>query len=280
MVPGVVMNLSKFYNINDGFQPKAVLETTVPPDKEPVWESIVKDEAIPPEDISEATISDTPDIDSDQKIVTDTPQAEETVFDNAPVDHKATIKDSPPPPPPEPSIDVEAIRDNAFTSGIAAGRQQAEEDFENSAQTLLCICNELDTLRETILQNSAEEMKELVLAISEKIIRHSVAEQEETIVATIKDAIHLAVKSDEYLIQVNPDDLKAVTSRKQEIINSINGLDNIVLKPDTTIEKGGCKLESNSCTIDASMASQIKIIHDTLLTSDRLSDTRETEESI
>jgi flagellar assembly protein FliH len=262
------MSLSRFYKTNEGFQKKAILKNSTNAGKEPVWESIVKEKNILPEPVDSDildtaaipepppdTILDNQDFD-DSPVPDDSPEAENIV------------REKPPPapvPPPEPSIDVEGIRENAFTAGVTAGRKQAEEDFENSAQTLLSICNELNRLRETILQNSVGEMKELVLAISEKIIRHSVTEQNETIVATIKDAIHLAVKSDEFQIQLNPDDLKAVESQKKEIIDSISGLDNIVFKSDATVERGGCTLESTCCTVDASMTCQIKVIHDSVM---------------
>ncbi len=267
------MSLSRFYKTNTAFQKKAVLRDSSPSAGEPVWESIVQEEETP----ATATQVVHPDIVPE----TMPPVPEDQEMEAEPVDtpptpdyEAAVITDRPSPdfPQAEPTIDVDIIRENAFTAGVAAGRQQAEEDFEDSTQTLIQICTELDRLRETILQNSAGEMKELVLAISEKIIRHSVTEQEETIVATIKDAIHLAVKSDAFQIQINPDDFKAVEARKKEIIDSISGLDNIVLKPDATVERGGCKLESTCCTVDATIASQIKVIQDSVLAEDTLHD--------
>ncbi len=266
--PEAAMSLSRFYKTHADFQAKAVLQDTSPDSNVPVWESIVREEPpvveveIPPESAEEEKSNP-----REQEFV---PPPEETPQNS--IEQDEIPQKEPPPAAQEPAVDLEVIRQNGFTAGVAAGRQQAEEDFENSAKTLMRICTELDKLRETILQNSAGEMKELVLAISEKIIRHSVTEQEETIIATIKDAIHLAVKSDAFQIQINPDDLKAVEARKKEIIDSISGLDNIVLKPDATVERGGCKLESTCCTVDATIASQIKVIHDSVMAEDGLHD--------
>lgn len=271
------MSLSKFYKISNGFQPKALLDKTHDSPDEPVWESIVKDETRPPEQSEEPDQSDPPAVETESDLENVTSQTDLPSPSDTPDENSAALDQPPPAAPPEPAIDIENIRENAFTSGVIAGRQQAEEDFENSAQTLLSICNELDRLRETILQNSVSEMKELVLAISEKVIRHSVTEQEESIVATIKDSIHLAVKSDEFQIRIHPDDLKAVESRKAEIINSMSGLVNITLKPDISVERGGCKLESTCCTVDASMASQIKVIHDSVMASDGIGEAEKQE---
>ncbi|HIP39835.1 MAG TPA: hypothetical protein EYG88_10725 [Desulfocapsa sulfexigens] len=266
------MSLSRFYKTNSNFQPKAILESTAPASNEPVWGSIIKEEQPTSEPVPEIikepltpeTVSPAPMPEAELPV-----DAEDSpVLDNTQEDTSESFAEEP--KPPEPAIDIETIRENAFTSGIAAGRQQAEEDLDNIAKTFLSMCNELDRLRETILKNSSDEMKELVLAISERIIRHSVKEQEETIIATIQDAIHLAVKSDEFQIQINPADLEVVKSQKEEIISSISGLENIILQADPNIERGGCKLESTCCTVDASMTSQIKVIHDSIMTPETL----------
>ena len=260
------MSLSRFYKKNQDFQPDSILPQGSTAQEDPVWgESIIQEQVqeevpIPEPDLEHpAPEPPLPEIDIEEPV----PQAP-VVEEPAPP--------QPPPPAPEPDIDVEAIRNEAFASGVDIGRKEAEEDFENGVNTFLCICNELDKLRETILKNSIVEMKELVMDISEKIIRHSVTEQEDTIVATIKEAIQLAVKSDEIQIQINPDDLKCIEKKKQEIIDNISGLDNIVLNSDATVERGGCKLESTCCTVDATLTNQIKVIRDNVMATDILNE--------
>ncbi|AGF79604.1 flagellar biosynthesis/type III secretory pathway protein [Desulfocapsa sulfexigens DSM 10523] len=266
------MSLSRFYKTNDSFQATNIFDGYAGKSTVPIWESIVKKETVSADD-SDHTDNDISDSEKlAESAPNDTPNTihaddSETpvTADDSPSVPPPISEPVPPSPSPEPAVDVEEIRKKAFAAGLESGRKQAEEDFENSARTLLCICNELDRLRETILKNSSGEMKKLVMAISEKIIRHSVAEQEETIIATIKDAINLAVTSDAFQVQINPQDLAVVEARKKEIIDSISGLDNIVLKADATIERGGCKLESDCCTVDATMTSQIKVVHDSVM---------------
>lgn len=264
------MSLSKFYTDNTGFQATSVLDKSEVACDLPVWDSIVKDEPLVPEE----EVVETPLTTAARSETSIEPQNEEETEPSLPaqVEEVEAPEISPPSPiEQQVTVDVETIEQNAFLSGVEAGRKQAEEEYENSAQTLLGICRELDALRETILRNSAGEMKELVLAISEKIIRHSVTQQDETIVATINDAIHLAVKSDDFQIQLNPEDLAAVKARKQEIVDTVSGLENIILVADPTVERGGCKLESTCCTVDASMTGQIKVIHDSIMEKDALS---------
>ncbi|MBU0665442.1 MAG: flagellar assembly protein FliH [Proteobacteria bacterium] len=162
------------------------------------------------------------------------------------------------------AIDLELIRQQAFAEGVVEGRRQSDEDFGTCALTLSSACDQLTHLHETILQNNLNEMHRLVMEIAEKVIRHSIREQSDTILATIEDAIRLAIKSEEFQIRVNPEDLESIKLKKKEIIEEISGLDNIVLKADSSVERGGCLLESVNCTVDATISSQLQVIQEAL----------------
>lgn len=180
----------------------------------------------------------------------------------------------PPPPKPAPApppvdlsnyveiSDVKKKVDQAFSMGLEEGKAKAEDDFGATAAMLLSLCQQLDTLRETIITNSNTEMQNFALAIAEKILRISVKEQDKTIIATIEEAIHRAVRSDEFTVYVHPDDYEIVGANVPELISQIIGLNNIVLKKDPGLERGGTKIESDNCTIDASIASQFEILRE------------------
>lgn len=159
-----------------------------------------------------------------------------------------------------------AIED-AYRHGIDDGIKQVAQDYSTSTQALLAICEQLNVTRETILQNSMPEMKELTLTIAEKIIRHSITAQNDTILTTIEQAIQKSVRSDSFNIYINSSDFEVVKSKSGDVIDTITGLENIVIKIDNNIEPGGCKIESDHCTIDATIASQLQIISDELKTS-------------
>lgn len=187
----------------------------------------------------------------------------EAVAEPTPAQAKKAPVEPPPPPPPSPGVPVEEVEKmiaESYRKGLQEGMQQAEEDFGAATKSLLLICQQLDTLRETILKNSVGEMRDLVLVIAEKIIRHSVQGQNDTIIDTVEEAIHKAVRSDEFYIYVNPDDFETVASRSEELVSGLNGLNNIVVKRDKSIEHGGCRIESENCTVDATITSQLEII--------------------
>ena len=177
--------------------------------------------------------------------------------------------------PPEKQIDLsnyieisiaEGQREDAYRQGLEEGRRdghaKADQDFGKATKALLLACQQLDTLRETIIKNSSQDIIDFCLAIAERILRISVQEQDSTIIETIEEALRRAVKSDEFSVFIHPDDYDTVMEKADEIVAGISGLNNIVVRRDKTTERGGAKIESDNCTIDATIASQFEIIRE------------------
>ena len=89
-------------------------------------------------------------------------------------------------------------------------------------------------------------------------------EQDGTIIATVEEALQRAVKSEEFYVYVHPEDYAVVTAKANDLIAGVSGLQNVVIKQDATIERGGAKIESENCTIDATISSQFEMIRDAL----------------
>ena len=173
--------------------------------------------------------------------------------------------------PPQESVDLsnylhrleaEKQVNEAYQRGLKAGMDKAEEDFGRAAKALLLACQQLDTLRATIIGNSSEELLEFSLAIADRILRLSVREQDHTIVATIEEALRRAVKSDEFTILLHPDDYDTLIGKSAEIVAGLSGLNNIVVRKDQSIERGGAYIESDNCTVDATIASQFEMLRE------------------
>jgi len=182
-----------------------------------------------------------------------------------------SAKANTPAPPPQESVDlsnylprVEAEQQvfEAYQRGLKVGMDKAEEDYGRAAQALLLACQQLDSLRATIIGNSSEELLDFSLAIADRILRISVREQDHTIVATIEEALRRAVKSDEFTILLHPDDYDTLIAKSAEIVAGVSGLNNIVVRKDRSVERGGAHIESDNCTVDATIASQFEMIRE------------------
>lgn len=260
------MSLSKYFKSSDSFQPEDIFKKQQ--QEKSGWKSSVKDvrsvpfqaeEPIASEKHSTLSSSYSPDTvkqQPGQTVLSDPSQPNEDGNQpfavDEPTDTSQYIE-----------LSVAEIKiQEAFDSGVQSGLEKAENDFGSATNSLLTICQQLDTIRETIIANSSREMQEFALAVAERIIRSSIQDNDSTIIATIEEALQRSVKSDEFSIFINPDDYDIVLEKSEELIAGLSGLNNLVIKKDTTIDKGGVKIESDNCTIDATIASQFDVIRE------------------
>lgn len=256
------MSLSKYYKNSTSFQPEELVKRTETIKGSPGWQSLPTTEDIPfqTHQLPAAPVSRAAPA---AAVVPDNPAA---TIDQA---EKKTTQDKP--PQATPAVDLsnyleltiaEQKIEEAYQKGLQAGQEKGEQDFGAATRTLLNTCQQLDTIRETLISNSSEELQNFALAIAEKILRISVLEQDNTIIATIEEALRRAVKSDEFTVYVHPEDYQSVADHSPEFIAGLTGLNKIVVKKDISVERGGAKIESENCTIDATIPSQFAVIRE------------------
>ena len=257
------MSLSRYFRDKGEFKPKSLVPEL--PGEEDNWQAstISSEETKEDPDISDPLDS----LESEEEVSHQEPINSAPAQELPSQEHPAAASppsDSVTYTPPSPMPDIESVQKEAYNAGVEQGLKQASADFGSTLTALTLLCDQLSTIRETILKNSKKEMVELVLALSEKIIRHSVTEQNQTIIDTVETAIQQAVKSSELYIYLHPDDMKSIQDRANNFISGVNGLENIIIKADPAIERGGCKIESDNCTVDATIISQFSVLKDSL----------------
>ncbi len=250
------MNLSKFFKNSESFQPENIVKDH-PPDKRG-WKSLIKEQQsdpfLPGQQIKEvenpSNLKEKEPLPSSSLDVTQKKENDESHTSGQTLDIDKHIE----------IPDIEERLKIAFDEGVQRGLEKAEEDYGSATRSFAALCRQLDTVRETIIGNSSRELQEFALAIAERIIRTSLRDNDTTIIATIDEALQRAVKSDEFYIFIHPDDYETVEKKSNDLISGLSGLSNIVIKKDITVEKGGAKIESDNCTIDATIAGQFDVI--------------------
>jgi flagellar assembly protein FliH len=257
------MSLSKYYKDSSLFQPESLIKREEKPS--PGWQPSHPKEQLPFQSLPHPAASDP------KALPPENTPVEIGIVTQQTVQTKTQPETQSEPPQKEQEIDLskyleitvaEKKIEEAYQRGIQTGKDKVEQDFGTATRALLSTCQQLDTIHETIISNSSEELQEIALSIAERILRISVREQDRTIVATIEEALQRAVKSDEFTVYIHPADYKTVAENSAEIIAGLTGLNKIVIKKDITMERGGAKIESDNCTIDATITSQFDVIRE------------------
>lgn len=168
----------------------------------------------------------------------------------------------------EAKLKAERIEREAYEKGLGEGKRIAMEEGRRAVapliETVKNILTEVSGLKENIYKTIEAEMLELIFAISEKVIHREIATDKEVVLNTIRAAVAGITGKEEISIKVNPEDLEAARKIKADIIGSINGLRNVTIDGDPSIDRGGCTVETNFGSIDARIEQQIEEIKHTL----------------
>ncbi len=162
--------------------------------------------------------------------------------------------------PCEPVIDeeeLERIRQQAYEEGLALGKREGIEAarplVERNLALLGRICHTLEAPLEQLDETVEEELLRFVVAIARQIVRRELKIDPGQIVALIREALALLPGDALHTtIHLHPDDAAFVRGALK-----LEGNRNIELREDPTLARGGCRVETESSQIDATLESRI-----------------------
>lgn len=138
-------------------------------------------------------------------------------------------------------------------SGFAEGRAEVERLIERT-QTVL---ERAQNKRTEILEETEQEIINLVLLIARKIIKVISENQRNVIVSNVVQALRKVKGRGNIIIRVNLADLKLATEHIKDFINMVEGAKSVQIVEDSSIDEGGCVIETDFGEIDARIASQL-----------------------
>lgn len=162
------------------------------------------------------------------------------------------------------------------TQGFEQGEKQAFQDMTEKLKNVENAWNEALTIfrqqREQLMMEARRDVLSLALEIANRVV-HRIIEIDPTVVKSqILDALQLISKKSAVIIAINPDDQVIAQQALTNLINSINNCNDINIIEDPDISRGGCKLQSGSCSIDSTIETQLNRIVHALLPSEDIND--------
>ncbi|MCL2444074.1 MAG: flagellar assembly protein FliH, partial [Treponema sp.] len=145
--------------------------------------------------------------------------------------------------------------------GYADGKAEVDRLIERT-QTIL---ERAQNKRGEILGETEKEIIDLVLLISRKVIKVISENQRDIIVSNVIEALRKVKAKGSVIIRVNIADLKLATEHKQDFIRLMEGVNTIHVIEDSSVDSGGCIIETDFGEIDARIASQLAELENRIL---------------
>ena len=169
--------------------------------------------------------------------------------------------------------DAQAERDRlhneAETSGYEKGHQEGYEkgvaEVDRLVDRMHRILEAVMQRREEILADTESQIVELVILMARKVIKILSENQKNVIMANTVAALRKVKTRGNVTLRVNIEDVKLTTAHADEFIQHVENVQGITVQEDSSVEKGGCIVETDFGAIDARISSQLTELENKIL---------------
>lgn len=152
-----------------------------------------------------------------------------------------------------------------FEKGREDGYNQGRDEVKRLTDRLHVIMEKAMDKRGEILKESENEVIELVLLITRKVIKTISENQKNVVVSNVVQALRKLKSRGDVIIRVNLADLDMTSSHVKDFMAMAENAKSITVVEDTSIDRGGCVIETDFGEIDARISSQLHEIEDKIL---------------
>jgi flagellar assembly protein FliH len=174
-------------------------------------------------------------------------------FELAPLE--AVIVPERPAPGSAPTVD--AVREQAFEEGFAAGVAQAQSQLDGPASALAAAADQLQALRTDAAASVEADAVDLALRIAEQAVGAAVAVDPELVVEAVRGALRRLVERDRVLILVNPDDLELVRDHVARLVGELGGIEHCEVQAERRVRPGGAIVRTSEGEVDATLETKL-----------------------
>ncbi|MEI6387236.1 MAG: flagellar assembly protein FliH [Spirochaetota bacterium] len=164
---------------------------------------------------------------------------------------------------------VEAAEKEATRRGREAGRDEGFKEGVTEVERLVTrihvILDRAMEKRAEILEQAETQVVELVLLVARKVVKVISENQKSVVVQNIQQALRKLNTKADVVVRVNLADLELTTSHIKDFVQMAENAKNLTVVEDTTIDRGGCIIETDFGEIDARISSQLSELEDRIL---------------
>jgi flagellar assembly protein FliH len=162
---------------------------------------------------------------------------------------------------------AEAARKKGYAEGLAQGQAEARKQSEETAAELLALWQSMSKPIASQDVEVSEHLLALVVTLTHAVLERELSTDSELIKTTLDEALMCLAESEApLLVTLNPADKALVESLLEEKRLPAE------LVADTTMLRGGCRLDRGHALVDATIESRIRSLVETMGGGDPLSE--------
>jgi flagellar assembly protein FliH len=147
--------------------------------------------------------------------------------------------------------------ERGFLEGRTTGFNEGKAEVARLIERTQVVLERAQDKRAEILAEAERQLIDLALLISRKVVKILSENQKEVLIANVSEALRKVKARGEVIIRVNTADMKLTTEHTKEFIQLLEGTNTIQVQEDTSVDVGGCIIETDFGEIDARISSQM-----------------------
>jgi len=155
--------------------------------------------------------------------------------------------------------------DDGFKKGQEAGFREGNLEAQRLTDRLHTIIERMMDKRQEILAETEQQIVDLVLLMTRKIVKVISENQRNVVVSNVVQALRKVKGRGEVIIRVNLNDVAMTTQHIKDFLSAAENIKNITVVEDSTVDRGGCVIETDFGSIDAKIVSQLNEIEQRIL---------------
>lgn len=156
-------------------------------------------------------------------------------------------------------------RQNGYNEGKNEGYADGEGEVNRLIERMHKMLEAVMQKREEILKDTESQIVELVILMARKVVKVLSENQKNVVMANTLAALKKVKTRGDVTIRVNFEDVKLTSEHAKEFIQHVENVQKITVLEDSSVEKGGCIVETDFGAIDARISSQLTELENKIL---------------
>ena len=155
--------------------------------------------------------------------------------------------------------------DDGFNRGREEGYREGELEVNRLIDRMHVIINKTMDRRQEILSETEQQIVDLVLLMTRKVVKVISENQRNVVVSNIVHALRKVKGRGDVTIRVNLLDVALTTEHTKNFLSVAENVNNITVVEDSTVDPGGCIIDTDFGAIDARISSQLNELEQKIL---------------
>ena len=155
--------------------------------------------------------------------------------------------------------------ERGYSEGHEKGYSDGRAEVQRLVESLHSIISKAIEKRNEIIQEAETQIINLVLLIVKKVIKVISENQKNVVINNVVQALRKLKSRGDVVIRVNLSDLELTSEHVKDFMKMVENVKSVTVLEDSSVDRGGCIIETDFGQIDARISSQLHEIEERIL---------------